>query len=71
MVDSDDLLYDFEKTKDHIMDLRETLKGLQNRGKTAQQKTKLVLEEQAALQGDPGATGAIGMGGGAATLGFN
>jgi len=74
LVDSDDLLYDFEKTKDHIMELRATLKGLHNRGKAAQQKTKMVLEEQAVMQGEvAGATGVPAMGGTGATgaLGFN
>merc|ERR1711998_158706 len=44
LVDSDDLLYDFEMTKDRIMALREQLKTLQQKAKTAQHHTKLVLE---------------------------
>merc|ERR1719155_147420 len=47
LVDSDDLLYDFEMTKDCITDLKYQLKNLQQKAKTAQQHTRLVLEEQA------------------------
>jgi len=50
LVDSDDLLYDFEMTKDRIEDLREQLRTLQNKAKTAQQHTKIVREEQDAMQ---------------------
>merc|ERR1711988_1460229 len=49
LVDSDDLLYDFEMTKDRITDLKQQLKVLHQRGKTAQQHTKLVVEEQEAI----------------------
>lgn len=61
LVDSDDLLYDFEKTKDRILELRQELKGLHQRGKTAQQRTKLVLEEQAALTGGMDQNGKAGV----------
>jgi len=50
LVDSDDLLYDFEKTKDRINELKEELRGLQADAKKSQEGTKLVLAEQAAFQ---------------------
>lgn len=62
LVDSDDLLYDFEKTKDRITDLKHELKHLQQKAKTAQQHTKVVLEEQAAIQGDTGGMSSMQMG---------
>merc|ERR1712196_151465 len=57
LVDSDDLLYDFEKTKDKIIDLRAQLKGLQARSRKAQERTEDVKRQQAEIQRgiDPGA----------------
>lgn len=51
LVDSDDLLYDFEMTKDRITDLKEQLRVLHSRAKVAQESTRVVLEEQTAITG--------------------
>merc|ERR1711988_1606775 len=68
LVDSDDLLYDFEMTKDRITDLKQQLKVLHQRGKTAQQHTKLVLEEQVEINGGMRDGGMGGMASGPLTF---
>merc|ERR1712224_680776 len=57
LVDSDDLLYDFEKTKDRINSLKSQLRGLQARSRKAQERTEDVKRQQAEIQRgiDPGA----------------
>merc|ERR1712070_207438 len=64
LVDSDDLLYDFEKTKDRINDLKSQLQELQRKTQTAQEKTKGVLNQHAMMQGmhEEGTMEAPGMG---------
>eukprot|EP00658_Telonema_sp_P-2_P003501 TRINITY_DN11300_c0_g1_i6.p1 TRINITY_DN11300_c0_g1~~TRINITY_DN11300_c0_g1_i6.p1 ORF type:complete len:349 (+),score=135.25 TRINITY_DN11300_c0_g1_i6:115-1047(+) len=46
LVDSDDLLYDFEKTKDKIKDLRDELMNLQDKRKRCLKVTEQVIQQQ-------------------------
>jgi len=57
LVDSDDLLYDFEKTKDKIGELRGELEGLQDRRKSVLQSTNQIITTQQVL-GDQAGYGA-------------
>merc|ERR1711865_278346 len=54
LVDSDDLLYDFEKTKDRIGELRDELNGLQYRRKSVLQSTNQIITTQQVLSEQPG-----------------
>jgi len=54
LVDSDDLLYDFEKTKDRIGELRDELNGLQDRRKSVLQSTNQIITTQQVLSEQPG-----------------
>merc|ERR1711988_1624903 len=49
LVDSDDLLYDYEKTKDKIGELRDQLKALQDKRKAVLQATSEIIAAQQVL----------------------